>query len=59
MLMEASENQKEDMFTYAQNIVLQVFLIWIITNINTMWQLPSNCGFYFYLLKNDSSGFAS
>ena len=45
MLMEASENQKEDMFTYAQNILLQVCLIWIFININIIWQLPSNCVF--------------
>ena len=39
--MEASENQKEDMFTYAQNIVLQVCLIWIITkNVrHPIWQI--------------------
>ena len=29
MLMEASGKQKEDMFTYAQNILLQVCLIWV------------------------------
>ena len=49
MLMEASGNQKEDMFIYAQSILLQVCLIWIFININIIWKWPSNYAFYFYL----------
>ena len=40
MLMEASGKQKEDMFTYAQSILLQVCLVWIFVNIDIIW-LPS------------------
>ena len=39
MLMEASGNQKEDLFTYAQIILLQLCLIWIFININIIWYL--------------------
>ena len=48
MLMEASENQKEHMFTYAQIILLQLCLISVFININIIPDLGAGTAICFF-----------
>ena len=48
MLMEASGNQKEHMFTYAQIILLQLCLISVFININIIPDLGAGTAICFF-----------